>query len=212
VSLLWHGEVVPARAHLEQGIALYNPQEHRALAFRAGIDLAVWCLSHAAQDLWLLGYLDQALRRNHEALTLAQELSHPPSLAAALFYIANIHCYRREAHATQEQAEAAITLASAQGLPQWLAGGMHLRGWPLAMQVHGEEGIAQIRQALTAWRTMGAGLAVSHWLALLAEAYGRAWQAEEGLHLLAEVLAHMDTTGECHYAGEVYWLKESLCD
>jgi predicted ATPase len=53
VSLLWQGEVVPARAHLEQGIALYHPQEHRALAFRAGIDLAVWCLSHAAQALWL---------------------------------------------------------------------------------------------------------------------------------------------------------------
>jgi len=49
--LLWLGEVVPARAHLQQGIALYDPQEHRALAFRAGIDLAVWCLSHAAQAL-----------------------------------------------------------------------------------------------------------------------------------------------------------------
>jgi class 3 adenylate cyclase len=50
-TLLWHGEVVPARAHLEQSIALYNPQEHRALAFRAGIDLAVWRLSHVAQAL-----------------------------------------------------------------------------------------------------------------------------------------------------------------
>ena len=36
VSLLWLGEVVPARAHLEQSIALYNPQEHRALAFPRG--------------------------------------------------------------------------------------------------------------------------------------------------------------------------------
>jgi predicted ATPase len=87
---------------------------------------------------------------------------------------------------------------------------MHLRGWALAMQGHGEEGIAQIRQALAAWRTMGAGLAVSHWLTLLAEAYGSAGQAEEGLHLLAEALVHMDTTGERHYASEVYWLKGEL--
>ena len=35
-ELTRHGEVVPPRALLEQGIALYNPQEHRALAFRAG--------------------------------------------------------------------------------------------------------------------------------------------------------------------------------
>src|SRR5262249_27262058 len=84
VSLLWLGAMGAARTHLEQSIALYDPQEHRALAFRSGIDLKVWCLSHAAQALWLLGYPDQALQRNHEALTLAQELSHPPSLAAVL--------------------------------------------------------------------------------------------------------------------------------
>src|SRR5262249_20860530 len=129
VSLLWLGEIAAARTHLEQSIALYDPQEHHALAFRAGIDPAVWCLSHAAQVLWLLGYPDQALQRNHAALTLAQELSHPPSLAAALAYVAVIHCYRREAHAAQERAEAAMVLASEQGFPQWLALGMLLRNW-----------------------------------------------------------------------------------
>jgi predicted ATPase len=210
VSILWHGEVVPARAHLEQGIALYNPQEHRALAFRAGIDLGVWCLAHAAQALWMLGYPDQSLRRSHAALTLAQELSHPPSLAAVLFYVAFIHCYRREAHATQERAEAAMALASEQGFPQWLTGGTILRGWALAMLGQAEEGLAQIRQALAAWRAMGAGMAVSHWLVLLAEAYSKTGHAEEGLRLLAEALAHVDSSGERYHAAEVYWLKGEL--
>jgi TOMM system kinase/cyclase fusion protein len=210
VSLLWHGEVVPARAHLEQSIALYDPQEHRALAFRAGIDLAVWCLSHAAQALWLLGYPDQALGRNHEALILAQELSHPPSQAAVLFYVAYIHCYRGEADAAQDRAKAAIALASEQGFPQWLTAGMMLRGWALAMQGQAEEGAAQIRQALAAWRAMGAGMAVSHWLVLLAEAYGHAGQTDEGLRLLAEAVVHVDSTREHKYAAEVYWLKGEL--
>jgi predicted ATPase len=156
------------------------------------------------------GYPDQALRRSHEALLLAQELSHPPSLAAVLFYVALIHCNRREAPATQERAEAAIALASAQGLPQWLTVGRLLQGWALAMQGQGEEGIAQIRPSLAAWRAMGSGLAVSHYLVLLAEAYGRAGQAEEGLRLLAEALVHVDTTGEVYWAAEVYWLKGDL--
>ena len=43
-------------------------------------------LSNAASALWYLGYPDQALKRSHEALTLAQELSHPFSLAFALDY------------------------------------------------------------------------------------------------------------------------------
>ena len=152
--------------------------------------------AHTAQVLWPLGYPDQALRCNQEALTLAQALSHPPSLAAVMFHVAYIHCYRREAHAAQERAEAAMALASEQGLPQWLTTGRLLRGWALAMQGQAEEGTVQIRQALAAWRAMGAGMAVSHWLVLLAEAYGHAGQAEEGLRLLAEAMVHMDSTGE----------------
>jgi tetratricopeptide (TPR) repeat protein len=88
VSLAWLGEMALARIHLEQGIALYNPQEHRALAFRTGIDPGLWCLSYVAFALWILGYPDQALRRSHEALSLAQEAPHPPSLAAVLAYVA----------------------------------------------------------------------------------------------------------------------------
>ena len=95
-TVYYLGEVPSGRVHLEQGLALYNPQEHRALAFRYGLDLGVWCLSYVAWPLWLLGYPDQALTRSHEALTLAQELSHPISLAAAFYYTALLHHMRRE--------------------------------------------------------------------------------------------------------------------
>jgi predicted ATPase len=103
-----------------------------------------------------------------------------------------------------------MALASEQGFPQWLTVGMILRGWALAMQGQAEEGRAQLCQALAAWRAMGAGMAVAHWLALLAEAYGQAGQAEEGLRRLAEALAHVDTTGERSHAAEVYGLKGEL--
>ena len=36
LTLFWLGEFAPARAHLEQGIALYDPQQHRSLAFLYG--------------------------------------------------------------------------------------------------------------------------------------------------------------------------------
>ena len=49
------------------------------------------CLSFASRTLWPLGYPDQALQRSQEALTLARELSHPFSLAFALFFAAWIH-------------------------------------------------------------------------------------------------------------------------
>jgi hypothetical protein len=46
--------------------------------------------------LWLPGYPDQAWQRNHEALTLAQEVAHPLSLAFALFFAAILHFFRRQ--------------------------------------------------------------------------------------------------------------------
>jgi len=69
-----------ARQHLEDDIACYTPDQHRALVFRMGQDPGVACRIYAAGTLWLLGYPAQALARVHEALALAHELSHPYSL------------------------------------------------------------------------------------------------------------------------------------
>src|SRR4030095_16023665 len=48
------------------------------------------------------------------------------------------------------------------------------------------------------------------WLAVLAEAYGGAGQAAQGLEAVAEALAIMGTTGERYYAAEVYRLQGEL--
>ena len=40
-TLNYLGEFAAAQAHLEQGIALYDPQQHRAHAFRYGQDPGV---------------------------------------------------------------------------------------------------------------------------------------------------------------------------
>ena len=66
-----------------------------------------------------------------------------------------------------------IALSTEQGFPFWLAWGTILRGWALAEQGQGEEGIAQIRQGLAAYRATGAELWRPYFLALLAEAYGK---------------------------------------
>jgi len=57
---------------------------------------------------------------------------------------------------------------------------------------------------------MGAGLFQSHYLILLAEEYGKAGQAEEGLVALAEALTVVDKSGERFYEAELYRLKGEL--
>lgn len=205
------GEFASARVHLEQGIALYDPQQHSSLAFLyGGEDPGVLCLCYVGRVLWALGYADQALRRIQEALTLAQELSHPHSLAIALWFAATIHQHRREGHVVQERAEAAIRLATEQEFPSWLAWGTALRGWALAAQGQAEGGIAQVRWAMTAWQNTGAETGRTYYLGLLAEAYGKAGQADKGLAALADALVLVEKTEDRRWEAEVYRLKGQL--
>jgi predicted ATPase/class 3 adenylate cyclase len=210
MTLLWLGQVASARAYLERGIALYDPQQHRSHAFLYGQDPGVVCRAHSALALWWLGYPEQALQRSHEVLSLAQELAHPFSLGMALYCAACLHQLRREGPPAQERAEALIALSGEQGFSYWAATGTILRGWALAMQGQGEEGIAQIRQGLAAHRATGAEVGRPYRLAGLAEAYGKAGQVEEGLAVLAEALVTQQNTGEGYYEAELYRLKGTL--
>jgi class 3 adenylate cyclase/predicted ATPase len=204
------GELGTARAHLEQSLTLHNAQGHRSSVFRYGIEPGVIGLWNVALVLWHLGYPAQALQKSEAARTLAQELSHPFSVAAVRVSVAMLHQLRQDRPLTQEWAEAAITLAREQGFPVWVGFGTILQGWAQAEQGQNEKGISQIRQGLTARQAIGAGLFHSYFLALLAEAYGKAGQAEEGLATLAEALTVVDKTGERFYEAELYRLKGTL--
>jgi predicted ATPase len=200
-----------ARGHLAQGMALYDPQQHRAHAFLyGGHDPGLCCQSYTAWTLWALGYPDQALQSSDKALTLARELAYPASLAGALNSAAVLHQFRRERQAVQEAAEAFMALATEQGNAQQLARGMILRGWALLAQGQGTEGMVQMRQGLTALQATGGDVRRPLFLALLAEAYGGIGQIEEGLNVLAEALAAAEKTGGRFYEAELYRLKGEL--
>jgi predicted ATPase len=57
---------------------------------------------------------------------------------------------------------------------------------------------------------MGGGAQLPNVLFLLAEAYGKVEQVEEGLSVLAEALAVVDKTGERVWEAELYRLKGEL--
>ncbi len=194
-TALYLGEVISARGHAEQGIALYDLQQHRSHAFLYGHDPGVACLSYAALALWNLGYPDQALKRSRQAFALAQELSHPNSLAFALSFAASLHFMRGEGQLVQEYTEALITLSTEQEFPHWLALGIMQRGLVLVRQGQAKEGITQMRQGMDADRATGAELPRVGILPGLAWAYGQTRQIEEGLHVVAEAFTDMKKTG-----------------
>jgi predicted ATPase len=208
-ALFYLGTVAAAHTHFTQGIALYDPQQHRAYAL-LWEDAGVYCHGLSAWTLWLLGYPDQGLARSHEAVTLAQQSANPYSLALSLSLAAMFHQFRREVRAAQERAEAAINLATEQGFLPWQVVGSTWHGWALAHQGQAQEGIEQLYQGMMAWRATGAEAHRPYFLALLAEAHGIIGQPETGLTMLTEALALVDTTGDRWYESELYRLKGAL--
>ena len=72
-SLLLTGDIVAGRAHYDEGIALYDPAEHRLQAMRFGQDFGVSILSFRSLALWVLGYPEAALADAHNALNDARD-------------------------------------------------------------------------------------------------------------------------------------------
>ena len=89
-TLCYLGAAAEAHTHFAQGMALYDPQQHRAAALLYGDDAGVICHSFSALALWYLGYPDQALARSHEAVILAQQVAHLYSLSFALCWAADV--------------------------------------------------------------------------------------------------------------------------
>jgi DNA-binding winged helix-turn-helix (wHTH) protein/tetratricopeptide (TPR) repeat protein len=196
------GEPLPARARLEQGIALCGTQRHARLQ--------AICLSLLGRVLWVVGYPDQALQKVQEALALARELAHPLTSVITSCIAALLHIVLQKVEEVQKRAEEVLTLSAERGLVHWEAQAIALHGWVLAQQGQEEEGVAQIRRGLAAYQDTGARLARPMLLGLLAETYRKIGHAEEGLTVTKEALALARQTGQQVQEIWLSWLTGEL--
>jgi len=209
-NLFFQGEFARAYQHAEQGAALYDPRAHRTLIHVYGDDPQVLCHCWAALSLWYLGCPDGAMRRIEAALRAADDRAYPFGIAFARFWATFLHQARGEARRTQEQAEALVSFAEAQGIPQFAAMGGVLRGWALARLGRQDAGIAAIRDGMASLRTIGQELGRPYFSALLADACRAAGRATDGLAVATEALALAERTGECMHQAELYRLRGEL--
>uniref|UniRef100_UPI003F499F2B adenylate/guanylate cyclase domain-containing protein n=1 Tax=Cupriavidus necator TaxID=106590 RepID=UPI003F499F2B len=192
------GEIRLARTHTEQALALHRPdrQSYEDL-LRYARNPAVHIRNTLSWILWYLGLPDQSRARSEEAMALSRKASDPFALAVSLIFAAELHQRRGELRPALEYANAALALSSEQGFPLYLAWATILRGWALAaLEGSHEDGIAQMHQGLGAHEATGAALGRPSLLGLLADAYGRAGQAEAALRVVSEALMLVGSTGE----------------
>ena len=203
------GDFSLAMQHFEKAVALYDPGQHLDDAFLYALNPGVAMPCFAAWALWFLGLPDQSLERIQEGLALARDLSEPNGLAHAFWFAAILHQLRREELITQEYAEACMAITREHGLAMYQAMATVIRGWSLFEHQRYDEAIEQIREGLAALQATGTEFVRPHFLALLADALGKAGQHDEGLNVLEDALS-LIRNGERYYEAELYRLKGEL--
>jgi DNA-binding winged helix-turn-helix (wHTH) protein/predicted ATPase len=206
-----HGDLIGARDHALQGIALYDADRHATLATVYGNhDAGVCAHSHGAWALALLGDADAAVAHTRDAIALARRLEHGFSEAHALLYAARVHQLLGEPQTTREYAERARALARQSGFVQLVAWADVMRGWALAEAGEIDTGVTTMQDGIAEIRALGSREFLTYFLSLLAEGLARAGQTDPALAVATEALAISEGGGERFYTAELRRVKGEL--
>ena len=187
-TTLWVGDPQTTRKHAEQGMRLYEREQHHSLAFLfGGHDPGVCCCMHTATALWFLGYPDSARECCQKGLAMAREVSHIGSILNELRFQGMINQLCGDVVTVREVAESMSSLSTEHGFPQWLAFGNILNAWALA-QNGGETPTAGLRAAISEYRRAANELYVPYFLALLAATQLTCGELAEGLETVVSAL------------------------
>jgi tetratricopeptide (TPR) repeat protein len=198
------GEIETAREHLELAVALFGPGPFRNFGEAQYVQAATATLT---TTLLLLGYPAAALRKSREFLDAMRRLYDPASLARALLREAINHVFLRDRRTALERAEELLLIASEHGLRLQAANGAFFRGWVLADEGQGQEGLADMSRALAALE----GFAWTTSLyALLGDSCRKNGRSEEGLTTVATALRETERGGERTAEAELYRVKGEL--
>ena len=202
-SLLFAGDIVESRAHLDRAIALYDPAEHRPLATRFGQDVRVATLSYRSWALWMLGYPEAALADADYAIKDARETGQAATLLFALGVSSLTIVFCGNYSAANAKADEVVALADEKGAPFMKAGAMVVRGCLLALTGKAADAAHMIISGITALRSTGATLWMPLWVSHLARAYAELGQFDDAWRRIGEAMTAIETTKERWFEAEV---------
>jgi predicted ATPase len=199
--LLTAGRFEEALTHLERCLAVYDPAAHRASALNYGIDTKVCAVCALATLRWIVGYPDRALREAEEAVSWARTLNHPLTLSNALLSLAGAHRARMEREETAHTADVVLRNAERHGRAMVAYHGI-LRAWATG-------DLSEGRQHLAVLKASGEKLAMTSWIATVAEIETARGESSAALAHLEECMQLAAQTGETYGLPELHRLKAS---
>jgi predicted ATPase len=201
--LLFRGEIAEARSHLDQGVALYDPAEHHALATRFGEDHGIVSLFFRSKALWMLGYPETAQVDTDRAYRDARESGDAVSILWALrgAVFNDIACGKYTT--ANARINELIALADEKHALFFKANAMLERGQLLGLTGRASDAVQTITTGITALRATGATLEMPACLSNLARAYAELGQINDACRVIGEALTAMETTKEKWWSADI---------
>ena len=209
-TLYYLGELKMARAHVEAGIARYNPHQHPVHAFFHYLaDPGMTLHAYASPLVWCLGYPEQAVEQLQASQQMGEDRPHPFSQVISLHFGALMYQLRQDVEKVNVYATEMLAICREHGFSVWEPTGKVMKGWALQQnsdETH-EEGIALIREGIAEWESNRSRVLRPIYFGMLAHAYGQAGKVQEGLQALEIALEAVAESGERTNEAELYRLK-----
>jgi predicted ATPase len=207
---MYRGELLSARASLEEVMGLYDLAVHGRLFQYAGTDPNAIGLALIGQVLLPLGYPDQAHLRAEAAIRQARQLARAPTVAHCLAYKSRqasiLGDEARLAHWVQELR----ALNQERGYPVWSAQVLIYEGQLQLTRGEAGAAVTLMRQGLDAYRATGATVWSADFAILLGEALTQDGRLKEALNLLEDQIAAVSDTGGLWCAAELHRRRGQL--
>jgi class 3 adenylate cyclase/predicted ATPase len=204
LSLLHTGDIADARAHLDRGIALYDPAEHRHFATRFfGQDAGAAILCWRSLALLLLGYPDAALTDSKEALKIGRDSGHSATLTYALNFSVFQHVYCGDFAAANALIEEFNILKDQIGSGFWGGWGLALSGCLSTLTGRAAEAVQNIISGVIAMRSTGNTMWAPLFLTHLAQANAELGQFKTAWSNIHEAMTAVGVTKETWYEAEI---------
>jgi class 3 adenylate cyclase/predicted ATPase len=198
------GDMLTARARLEQALAIYDPDRDRGLRFRYGFDPGVVTMLQLAVVLWQIGEGDRARGLADNGLSLALQSGHIPTVIYAHGCIGIFHALRRDRGRILENAEKLRDVMQAQELQtNWYRVAILFVAWARWFGGDRTVGLDEMRETVEICANFGFLLYLPLYRMLFAEAQADAGDILGALATMRDALA--DTERSRHR-----WLQSEL--
>ena len=204
------GDFTLALKHADRTLALYDPEQDRSLTDTYTVDPRATALMVRSLALWNLGFPDQAKRTMSEAISWAEEIRHPLTLAYILSF-GWIDYYLRAPEEVLLRTNRCLTISREHDFgPEMSSISRCTRGWALVYKGDLDNGLAEVKAGNDACWATGSSVVRAGAHTMFAEACTATGQFEEAKDALDQAFSAIEEYKEARWEAECHRIAGDL--